>query len=185
MTLVRPLVCHFITSLSPGGAERQLSLTLPHLSSFRHMVIGLKHWGSVGEELRQKKFPVFNLNASHFFDRKAIHTYRNLLKEHKPDILITYLLEADMWGRLYSPFSLKKICFLRASLKEFHYFPFLILNNITHPLVDRFFSVSHAVKDYYVKFGLPSLKIKPITNGIDLSFFHRKQPCLKKIAFLL
>lgn len=189
MTDSKPTLVHLTASLEMGGTERQLLLTLPRLKKFRHVVICLQNWGKVGDQLKDLGIETHFLKPRHFFDRKVIREYRALLKEVSPKTIVTYLPFADFWGRVWTPkrVGVKLVCFLRSTMKEWRYFPFVLANIATHFMVDCYLAVSQETRDFYARFGLPKKKTTVVYNGLDLTPFAHVVPTIKSTGgtFLL
>jgi len=156
--------------LEPGGTECQLYLTLLRLDSFTNVIVCLRNWGSIGEKLQQRGFSVYFIDTPHFFAFKSILKFKKILQNIKPDLMITYLPFADIFGRVWGKwFGVSKIvCFLRSSMREWRYFPLVLLNVTTQWLVDHFFSVSAATKEFYEKWGLKRGMTNVIHNGVEM-----------------
>lgn len=182
----RSTILHLISSLETGGAEKQLLLTLPRLKSFKHIVCCLQKWGNTGEILQKLNFLTIFLNPKSFFDFRAIKHYREIINKYKPEVIITYLPFADFWGRTWTKKrkNIKLICFLRSTMKDWRYFPFVIINILTQNRVDYYLAVSNEVKNFYLKFGLPKNKISVIYNGVDLTKFKTKLTGKQKLKKL-
>lgn len=163
-------ILHLIPSLKSGGAENQLVKIVPKLTEFEHKICCLQKWGEVGNKLDELGIANIFLDAQSFFDRQAINKYRELIKEFRPNFIITYLPFADFWGRFYGRNKeIKIICSLRSTMKDWRYRPLIFLNILTHRLVDYYLAVSHEVKKIYIKYGLPGEKIKMIYSGIEIN----------------
>jgi glycosyltransferase involved in cell wall biosynthesis len=96
-------VLHVITTLGRGGAERQLVNLVSNTSAdeFEHMVCYLTAPGDFAGELKEAGVQVICFNVPKkwpwlFAPFRLIPT----LRKHKPDIIQTWLLEADLAARL-------------------------------------------------------------------------------------
>lgn len=96
-------VLHIITTLGRGGAERQLVNLVCNTKAedFEHLVCYLNPPGDFAVELEEAGHQVINLNVPRrwpwiFAPSRLIP----LLRKHKPDIIQTWLLEADLAARL-------------------------------------------------------------------------------------
>lgn len=165
---LKPTILHFTTSLDTGGTERQMLLILPRLTAFNHVVICLKQWGEIGNQLRSLGFSVYFVPTSHLFSINAIAQCKKIIQHHKPKLMITYLPFADFFGRLWRNYlSISTlICFLRSTMREWRYFPLVFLNIASQWFVDYFFTVSNTVKRSYERLGLQKGKTDVIYNGI-------------------
>lgn len=166
----RPVILHLTTSLVMGGVERQLLQTIPRLKDFDHIVICLQAWGNVGESLKKKGVNVFFIKTRHFFSIHSAIRCKKIIDVYCPDLMITYLPFADLFGRLWRYyFKIPRIVtFLRSTMREIRYLPLILLNNITQFLVDRFFAVSISTKRRFESLGLRQGKTDVIYHGIDI-----------------
>ena len=94
-------VCHLITTLDVGGAELMLARLVERMdpARFRCTVISLVEPGQVGARLRDKGVGVTSLGLRR--GRPAAGAVRRLvrqLREHRPDVLQTWLYHADLLG---------------------------------------------------------------------------------------
>lgn len=94
-------VFHVIFSLDIGGTEKQLLVILPELQKTIHNeVVCLVGHGSVGTALQNNGIPVHYLNGSGKGDIKIAIRLWKLLRQKKPSAVITYLIYADIVGRI-------------------------------------------------------------------------------------
>lgn len=165
-------ILHLITGLEIGGAETMLLKTLPKMQSdFDNRVCCIMGHGPMGERLEKDGVYVYYLNLKNIFDLGAILRFKKTVKEFKPDILATYLIHADIFGRVFGRiFGIKKIvCSVRVKLIQAKYLPFLLLDAITSPLVTCYHFNSRTVANmYHNYFFLPKRKITVISNGIEI-----------------
>lgn len=164
-------ILHLITGLEIGGAEMMLLKTLPRLQgNLDNRVCCISGHGPVGKELEKVGIPVYYLDLRNFFDFRIVGKFRKIVKEFKPDILVTYLVHADLFGRIFgSIFGVKKIiCSVRIKLIQPKYLPFLFLDGLTSCLVSHYHFNSQTVADMYQRyFFLPKRKITVIPNGLE------------------
>ncbi|MBS3127873.1 glycosyltransferase [Candidatus Woesearchaeota archaeon] len=156
-------VMHLITGLGTGGAERQLLNILPQLK---------------GEK---KGIPVHYLHYQGWNFFSVLLRFYHLVKKEKPDILNTYLIHADLFGRVFGNFFGIPIiiCSVRNKLLKRRFL--LFLDKMTSFLVTKYTPNSYAVKDFLVQtISLPESKMVVIPNGIDLSLFQKKKDLKKK-----
>lgn len=181
---MKPKILHLITGLDIGGAEMMLQRTLPLLTNFEHLVCFLRQENSfLVPKFRQKKIRVQLIEGSKRHFLKAIFDFRKVVKKEKPDILVTYLIQADFLGRALGKIcGIKKvICSIRSSLEKPKFIPWLLLNTLTSPLVDWFLTNSQSSKEVYSKkWKIPLKKIVAIYNGIELERFNQPVDVTKK-----
>ncbi len=171
----RKKILHLITGLEIGGAETMLLKTLPNLQRhFDNYVCSIIGMGPIGYKLRNYGIPVYQLDLHNRFDWRTIRQFRKIVHQIKPEILTTYLIHADLFGRVLGrAFGIKKIvCSVRVKLAASKYLPLFLIDGLTSPLVNRYHFNSPAVARFYQRcFFLPSRKIKIIPNGIDLNLY--------------
>ncbi len=169
-------ILYLITGLEVGGAEMMLLKTLPKMkNNFDQRVCCIKGFGPIGEKLKEKGIQVYYLDLKNIFDFGIIKRFREILKDFKPDILITCLIHADIFGRIFGRiFKIKKIvCSVRVKLIQTKYLPLLFLDALTSPLVTHYHFNSEAVSNMYNKFlFLPRRKITVIANGLEAEKYN-------------
>jgi len=167
-------VLHLITGFGVGGAEKALANNLPYLDGFNHIICSLSGDGPIGRVLREQGFTTYCLGNGKAFSPRAIRDFRRIVKKEKPDVLVTYLIHADMFGRVFGRlFGIRKIaCFLRSALDDPKYKKFFLLEKATSFLVDGYLAVSETVRQTYIKkVGIRPEKIMVIPTGVDLKRF--------------
>ncbi len=162
-------VLHFITGLQVGGAEKMLLRTIPKLEG-EHIVCSIIPKAPIGELLEKKGILVEYLNITSFFHIARLWKLVRLIKQERPDMLVTYLLHADILGRVIG--RLTGIPIIICSLRCAHQDKKILvwLDRITSGLADYYIAVSEAVAQWAINI----LKVNPkhisvITNGIDIS----------------
>lgn len=94
-------VFHVISSLNVGGAERQLLLLLLELEKTSHNeVVCLIGRGIIGQALSARGIRVHYLDGYKRVDGRIMWRLWRLLRDKRPDIVVTYLIFADIVGRL-------------------------------------------------------------------------------------
>jgi len=190
---MRKKILHLITGLEIGGAELMLLKTLPRLTKFQHIVCAIKEPTKIGKELEKNNIRVYYLKAAKKFCPQIIWEFYKIIKKEKPDILITYLIHADFFGRIFGKlFGVKKII---CSLRNKHFNKkFLLLEKLTSFLVTHYLANSNAVRDFYAsKLKIPPKKITVISNGVEIKKFSinideaqkRKELGLEEKDFLI
>lgn len=170
--MTRKKILHLITGLEIGGAEMMMLKTLPRMQSdFNNRVCCIMGHGPMGEKLEAAGIPVYYLNLRNIFDLAVIIRFKKIARDFQPDILATYLIHADLFGRILGKiFGIKKIvCSVRVKLVQAKYLPLLFLDALTSPLVTHYHFNSQTVADMYHKFFfLPKSKIIVIPNGLEI-----------------
>lgn len=167
-------IMHIITGLNIGGTEIFLSRLLPMLSDFDHVVVSLTNRGEIGGALEGKGVRVYELKGGKWFSPLSIFRFSRIIREEKPDVLSTWLLHADIFGRIFGKiFGIKKIISnIRVALPVNKYRPYLILSKLTSGLVDYWTANSKIVFDFCIdELGAPKDKTALIYNGVDISKF--------------
>jgi glycosyltransferase involved in cell wall biosynthesis len=99
--IVRPRVLHLITSLDVGGTETMLLRTLPLLEKhFNNHVCAIRGRGKIGKRLEKAGIPVYYLDYNNVIDLTSIWRFWRLVQTIHPTLLITYLIHADLFGRV-------------------------------------------------------------------------------------
>jgi hypothetical protein len=96
----RRRILYFISSLEQGGAERQLAELIRSLDlgRFEPTLVVCKPVDQLGYALPSG--PPVSLDAPAGAALLAFGRLRRLLRERRPDLLHTYLGEANLFGRL-------------------------------------------------------------------------------------
>ncbi len=99
---VNPSVIFCITELDVGGAEKamvRIAVGLKKLG-WHVRVISIRDCGPLTEELRAEEIEVTALNCGGFADVRCFWRLRANLKRHPADVLICFLHQANIYGRL-------------------------------------------------------------------------------------
>lgn len=179
----RPKVLHLIQSLDNGGCENQLLRLLPLCQNGDHVVVTLRNRGELATAFEAKGVPVVCVKQSSLLDVASYWRLRQAIQVAKPDIILTYLLHADIVGRLIvAPlWRYRVIPWLRTTYNFPRYRWARAFEWLTRPLVGHYLANSPAVKNFYIeRLGVVPTKITVIPNGIDVSQFGRSRRGLKK-----
>lgn len=172
-------ILHIIQSLDNGGCENMLFRTLPKLGNFQHHIITLKKPGTLASKFQDCDIKVSSLNQKSLLDLPSYSRLRKEVVKFAPDIIITYLLHADLIGRLYlrNTLSSPVIPFLRTTYNHHRYRGALLFEKLTRSLVPHYFANSEAVKTFYQEnLSVAPEKISVIPNGIDTELFRPGAP---------
>jgi glycosyltransferase involved in cell wall biosynthesis len=170
----RKKILHLISGLEIGGAETQLLRILPILQKYHdNCVCCVRGRGPIGEELEKKGVKVYYLDLKNSFDIFAIKRFHRTVKDFRPDILVTYLIHADLYGRVLGRlFGIKKIiCSKRGALLQWEWLAFfdrLTKRLVTHYLVQT----ETAKKEWMGRLRLQENKFTIIPNGVDIKLFR-------------
>lgn len=174
---MRKKVLHIITGLEVGGAETNLSRLIPSLEKdLENRICCLVGKGPMRKKFEENNIPIYYLdikNIFDFFNPLVISKFRKIIKDFKPEVIETYLIHADLFGRIWGRFfGVKKIiCSHRGSLLQWKWLAFF--DKITSFLVTKYvFQTPSAQKEISKKFGLKTEKTLVIPNIINLKDFE-------------
>lgn len=167
--MTKPIILHLIVGLEIGGTEMMLLRTLPLLQEqYSNHVICLRGPGPIGEALQQKGIPVHYLRLRHSLDVTVIKQFGALIRRLRPDILVTYLIHADLFGRIVGRwYGVRRIVSSqRGSLLQWEFLR--IVDRWTTVLVDFYTIQTEVAKRMLTtKLQLPSTKCRVIPNPLD------------------
>jgi glycosyltransferase involved in cell wall biosynthesis len=168
-------VVHIITSLTTGGAERQLELLVGR-SADQNAVIALYEGGPVADSLRAAGHPVQILGMHGW--RKALTWFRLalLLRRYRADVVHVHLLAAQLWGipaaRLAGvPVVVSTEHSLMDDTVEGRpHSPWLRrLYRLLERLSSHTIAVSSTTADRLASWSIPAARITVVDNGIDFA----------------
>jgi glycosyltransferase involved in cell wall biosynthesis len=172
----RSAVVQVITTLTTGGAERQVESIVDH-SRHRQHVIALYGGGAVAESLVAAGHSVEVLDLAGARRLLALPVLVRRLRQLRPDTVQVHLLSGQLWGlpaaRLARvPFVVSTEHSLMADSIENRPLtePLRRLYLALNRLASRTVAVSAATAERLVRWGVPADGITVIDNGID---FHR------------
>lgn len=173
MTTKRHKVLHLITGMEVGGAEKMLLRIVPRMErEFENRVCVIKNRGQLGPELEQTGIPVVYLDLKSPFNLQPILRFRRLAAEFKPDVLVTYLIHADLFGRICGrAFGIKRIvCYQRGSLLNWKFLR--TFDRLTKSLVTKYIVQTKTAKEELkAALKISGEKIAVIGNAIDIKAF--------------
>ena len=157
-------IAHVITGLEVGGAEQMLLAIATRLppTEWQQRVYCLMGHGPIGAELERRGIPVTYLQ----------HRYWRLyhgLRRDRPAILITYLIHADLLGRVIGRLAGVKtiIASKHGALLQWEWLKYL--DRGSRWLVTHYIAVSHSLKNKLIAdLHLPAANITVIPNGLDV-----------------
>ena len=161
-------ICFLITGLGTGGAENHLLKLVPKLK-FEKFIISLTNKNSVGKQIKKEKVKIYYLGLNKFNLINVILKFRKIIKKEKPDIIDTYLIHSNIFGRIFGRmFGVKKI--ISSVRNDYSDLPFLnFIDKITKGLVDMYIPNSQSLINYlYKKNNVPLKKIAILPNGVDV-----------------
>lgn len=166
-------VVHVITTLTTGGAERQVESIITH-SRHRQHVIALYGGGKVADSLVAAGHTVDVLNLTGARRLRALPIVFSRIRRLRPDVTQVHLLSGQLWGLpaawlarvptiLSTEHSLMADSIENRPLSPALRWLYLSLNR----LATRTVAVSAATAERLVRWGIPRERITVIDNGID------------------
>jgi len=165
-------IVHLISSLGNGGCENMLLTLLPALHQFRHTIVTIKTPGYLSDGFSAYGIPVIPACLGHFADVRGYFRLYRIIRSLKPQILTTYLPQADLIGRLLGRLAGVPaiVCSVRARLTQSPFWPLLLADGLTSFLVTHYhFNTPVTAKQYAKYFFLPQRKITIIPNCLSLA----------------
>jgi len=173
MKMNKKRILHLISGLEIGGAEKQLLRILPELQGdFDNRVCCIRGHGSIGKLLEKKGIKVHYLNIKNIFSPNLIVRFKRVVEEFKPDTLVTYLIHADLYGRVLAKLCgiRKVLCSQRGILLNWEWLRFF--DRLTKSLVTKYTVQTEVTKkELMQKLKLPEKKFIIIPNGIMVEEF--------------
>jgi glycosyltransferase involved in cell wall biosynthesis len=159
-----------ITELDVGGAERAFVQIAIGLKSrgWDVNVISLRDAGVLAEPLRQAGISVEALHCGGPVDFRAIGRLKHALLKNPPAVLLTFLHQANIVGRLAAKRANVKnvICGVRVADRRWSV---RIPEMLTKHLVTHYVAVSKSVAKIHCDIcAIASLNMTSIYNGVDL-----------------
>ena len=159
-----------ITELDVGGAERAFVRIAVGLKSlgWNVRVISLRNAGPLTEPLLQAGISVEALECGGAADVRAIHRMKLALLQHPPAMLLTFLHQANIVGRLAAKRAGVKtvVCGVRVADRRWSA---RIPEWLTKRHVTQYVAVSRSVAQIHAELcGIAPEKVQTIYNGVDL-----------------
>ena len=103
----RTRICSIINGTGgEGGAERMLQRVIRHgnTDKFEHLVLSIKNFQQVAEELSDEGINVQSLNvqADYYKLPKAVLQMASRIRKFKPDVIQSWMYMADFFGGIAS-----------------------------------------------------------------------------------
>ena len=168
-------VLHLITSLEVGGAQHGLLLGLPRFDPerYEHIICSLMIRIPMAEQFRESGIEVHALGLKRRTDLSVVLRLRRLMKKVKPDVLHTYLLHANVLGRIVG--RLVGIPVIIGSERTIGQAgPWgRLATKLSNPLTDVVEVNSElGAKAIEIDLGVPPRKIEIVRSGVDLKKFE-------------
>ena len=173
-----PRLTMVITELDVGGAEKafvKIAIGLKQMG-WQVNAVSLRDAGLLTAELTSAGIPVEALNCGGFLDFRAIFRLRSHLKKSLPTVLLSFLHQANIAGRLAAcglsiPLVVSgvRVADIRPSVK----WP----ERWTRCCVHKFIAnSSHAAETHSRLCGIPVADFCAIPNGVDIQGIQQIQP---------
>jgi len=162
-----------VTALDIGGMEMALLKTLPKLK--KHVdcrVCCIKGRWPIGTMLEEQGVPVYYLDLKKIYNIGFIIRFRKLINDFKPEVLSTYLIHPNLFGRIFGRiFGIKKIiCNERGALLQWEFLR--KYDRLTKKFVSHYTVQTETARKETAKIlGLSEKKFTVIPNIIDIKTF--------------
>lgn len=170
----RKKILHLISGLEIGGSETQLLRILPKLQEYHeNEVCCVRGHGPIGKQLEENGVPVHYLDLKGLSDLSVIKRFYLVVKKFSPDILVTYLIHADLYGRIFGKlFGIKKIVSSkRGALLQWEWLSHI--DRLTKFMVSHYLvQTKSAQEEWMGKLNLPKEKFSIVPNGMRTSDFE-------------
>ncbi|MEX0725254.1 MAG: glycosyltransferase [Planctomycetaceae bacterium] len=158
-----------IPTLDRSGAEKQLTLLATGLprDEFDVEVVALTRGGPFADVLTQHHIPLTILQKRKKLDLRALTALRQVIRDHRPDVVHTWLFAANAYGRWAagknpSP----KIVVSERCVDVWKSRWQLWVDRRQFPRTEHLVGNSSSVAEYYRGLGFPAERMSVIPNGI-------------------
>ena len=167
-------VFHLITSLEVGGAQNGLLLGLPRFDKdrYEHILCSIMGEMQMADRFTNVGVEVISLDLKSKYDLMVVNRLRVALQRFQPDILHTYLLHANVLGRVVGRLAgvetiigSERTVGLTKGLRR-------LATKLTNPLTDAVEVNAETVGESVVRdLGVPADKIEVVRSGFDFSSY--------------
>jgi glycosyltransferase involved in cell wall biosynthesis len=167
-----------ITELDIGGAEQAFVRIATGLKplGWDICVISLRDAGPLAKPLLEAGISVTALNVGGFTDLRAVWRLKSALKVQRPDVLVTFLHQANIAGRIAGRWAgvPRIICGVRVADRRWSVaWP----ERLTRHLTDHYVAVSKSVADVHQQLcRIAPECISTIPNGVDFAAIQQVRP---------
>lgn len=169
-------ILHLISGLEIGGSETQLLRILPELQKYHtNAVCCVRGHGPIGSELEKNGVPVYYLDFKGLSDLLVIKRFYVVIKSFAPEILVTYLIHADLYGRFFGRlFGIRKIVSSkRGALLNWEWLA--KFDRLTKFMVNHYLVQTKTAKEEWMgRLNLPENKFTIMPNGMNTKLFSPK-----------
>jgi glycosyltransferase involved in cell wall biosynthesis len=177
-------IAHIITGLETGGAEMMLYKLLSELVEkpcWKNHVVSLIEGGPMGERIRDLGVPVSTVSmARGRLEIRGLFRLFQLIREHQPDIIQTWMYHADLLGGIMArlgssapiiwnirsstldPSKEKRSTILTAKACAF----------LSKWIPARIVTCAQVAAQVHADLGYDASKMRVIPNGFDTDHFH-------------
>lgn len=173
-------VCFMIDRLSRAGTETQLLALIRTLdrAKIQPTLVLLDGEDDLSRALEPADCPVVRLGVRKLFSGRAVSAARRLRafwREHRPDVLQTYFLDAAYFGAPLAKLSgIRKVLRVRNNLGYWLTARHRVMGKMVRPFVDATLTNTDAGRDALVSHdGLPAARVAVLENGVDTARFKR------------
>ncbi len=162
-------VLHVISTLTRGGAEKQLALLAARLprDEFDVHVCAISRGGPLEEELRAAGIPTTVIGKQWKYDPLAWWQLRRHIARLKPDLVQTWMFTANAYGRTAARWAgVKHIVASERCVDSWKGGLQLAIDRRLARKTEAIIANSRGVKEFYVASGVPAEKLVVIENGI-------------------
>lgn len=168
---IRVLHLHKITGV--GGSERHLLTLLPALreagidARFLGLDVAETDASRFYDELAARGVPALHVPCTTDVNPRMAAGVIRTVRSDPPDLLHTHLVHADFYGAMAS--RRLGIPFVSTRHNDDRYLlgPFRYLDRVFATGVSRLIAISHAVRAFLIRSGLPGERIETIHYGLD------------------
>src|SRR5262245_37622419 len=173
-------VCFMIDRLSRAGTESQLLALIRELdrTQVQPSLVLLDGEDDLSRALEPADCPVIRLGVRKVFSLRAALAARRLRafwREHRPDVLQVYFLDAAYFGApLAKMCGLRKVLRVRNNLGYWLTRRHRVMGRVVRPFVDATLTNTEAGKQSLIeRDGLQSERVVVLENGVDTARFKR------------
>jgi glycosyltransferase involved in cell wall biosynthesis len=172
IAVVTRRILHIIPSLQRGGTAKQLALLAAGLSrdEFEVHVVALNCGGALATDLRQIGIEPVIIGRRWRIDPMAFWRLRRHLRHVQPDLVHTWLFDANTYGRMAAlTTGVQRLVASERGIDVWKMDHELALDRRLARFTDRVVINSAAVERFYVHAGLPPQRITVIPSGVPPS----------------
>ena len=162
-------VLQIIPTLDRAGAEKQMTLLARQLPrrEFEVQVCALTRGGPLLTDLHQAGIPTTVIGKRWKLDPQAYWHLKRLVARFRPDLIHTWLFAANSYGRAAGiACGVKCLVAGERCVDPWKGWTELSIDRYLARRTDRIAANSTAVRDFYVRHGLPAEKFTVIPNGV-------------------